>query len=288
MQAQLHTEAALVLHCEGDRLLGVLSRPTSGAPVRDSGVLIIVGGPQYRAGSHRQFVSLARSLADAGYPVLRFDARGMGDSTGRSPGFEGQTPDVAVALDALCREAGVPRVLLWGLCDGASAALLYLHETTDARVAGLCLVNPWVRSVQSLARTHVRHYYRQRLLQASFWLKLLRGGVMLRALRDLAQNVRNARGSRAVADAALPYQDRMAAAWRAFRGPVQLVLSGKDLTAREFIEYTKSSAAWAGLVTGAKVSRLDLDDADHTFSGPGQQAALERHVLQWWQQGGHR
>jgi alpha/beta superfamily hydrolase len=45
-------------------------------------VLVIVGGPQYRAGSHRQFTLLARSLAEQGFAVLRFDYRGMGDSTG--------------------------------------------------------------------------------------------------------------------------------------------------------------------------------------------------------------
>ena len=39
-------------------------------------MVIVVGGPQYRAGSHRQFTLLARHIAAAGYPVLRFDARG--------------------------------------------------------------------------------------------------------------------------------------------------------------------------------------------------------------------
>ena len=98
---------------------------------------------------------MARALAAAGYPVLRFDVRGMGDSSGPLHDFLDQTPDVAAAIEALCREAGVQRVMLWGLCDGASAALLYLHERPDPRVAGLCLLNPWVRSAQSLARTQV-------------------------------------------------------------------------------------------------------------------------------------
>ena len=48
----------------------------------------MVGGPQYRVGSHRQFTLMARAFAAAGYPVLRFDYRGIGDSEGESRGFE--------------------------------------------------------------------------------------------------------------------------------------------------------------------------------------------------------
>jgi exosortase A-associated hydrolase 1 len=277
-------ERALLLPCEGERLLAVLTLPTDHTPRQTSGVLVVVGGPQYRAGSHRQFVQLARALAGKGFPVLRFDARGMGDSTGALHDFLHQSPDIGAAIDALCRTTGVERVLLWGLCDGASAALLYLHERADPRVAGLCLLNPWVRSAQSLARTHVRHYYRQRLMEPAFWRKLVRGGVALKAARDLLGNLRAARGGRGSTTASLSFQDRMAAAWRAFAGPIQLVLSGNDLTAREFVEFTRQSPAWQGLATDSNVTQLEMPDADHTFSGPGHKEALEQAVLQWWLQ----
>ena len=56
-------ERAVSFACQGDALYGVLSLP-QGACTR--GVLIVVGGPQYRAGSHRQFTLLARSLAAQG------------------------------------------------------------------------------------------------------------------------------------------------------------------------------------------------------------------------------
>ena len=163
-----YTEQALVIHCHGDSLAGIASVPD--AP-RDSAVIIVVGGPQYRAGSHRQFVLLARSLAEAGYPALRFDARGMGDSTGDARDFESITDDIGCALAAFHQALpAVRRFVLWGLCDGASAALLYVERTQDPRVAGLCLANPWVRSEASLARTQVKHYYTQRVLQRDFWL----------------------------------------------------------------------------------------------------------------------
>ena len=50
-------ETALTFACQGETLLGVLSEPPSPT---DTCMLIVVGGPQYRAGSHRLFVQLAR------------------------------------------------------------------------------------------------------------------------------------------------------------------------------------------------------------------------------------
>lgn len=278
------SESALLLPCAGETLLAILAQPPAGRACRGTGVVIVVGGPQYRAGSHRQFVALARALAAQGWPVLRLDVRGMGDSSGAQRGFEDIGADIGSAIDALCRHAGVARVVLWGLCDGASAALLYLHERPDPRVAGLGLANPWVRSEASLARTHVRHYYRQRLREPEFWRKLLRGGVALNALRGLLANLRTARGTPAPAQQAV-FQARMASAWRGFSGPIQLLLSGRDHTAQEFIEYSAADPAWAGLLDAAQVQRADMPGADHTFSAAADQQALEAAVATWLQQG---
>lgn len=276
-------ERVLQFDCVGERLLAVLCQPPAERPQRRTGVLVVVGGPQVRAGSHRQFVHLARHLASQGWPVLRFDVRGMGDSSGALHTFEQISPDIGAAIDGLCAEADVKQVVLWGLCDGASASLLYLHERPDTRVAGLCLLNPWVRSETSLARTQMRHYYRRRLLEAGFWLKLLRGGVALTAVKGLVSNVRAARLRPASAPA--NFQTRMASTWRAFDGPIQLVLSGNDHTAREFLEYTAADPAWAGLLERPQVRRTEFDGADHTFSAIADQRALESSVATWLAQG---
>lgn len=280
-------ENAFVFGCAGDgvgqedRLVGICSPAAS-----DLGVVVVVGGPQYRAGSHRQFVLLARHLAAAGFPVLRFDVRGMGDSEGAQRSFESLTPDVGAAISALCaQQPQVQRVVLWGLCDGASAALLYLHDRPDARVQGLVLLNPWVRSEASLARTHVKHYYRQRLLQGEFWRKLLTGGVARAALSGLLDNVRKARtqGGDGNAGAALAFQQRMAAAWRAFPGRILLVLSGNDYTAREFQEFIKADPAWAGAMARSGLTTHEAAGADHTFSRIADRAALELVTARWLQ-----
>lgn len=295
-------EEALAFSCRGEQLFGILSRPLQVVPAPASAgsavmgnrcaVLIIVGGPQYRVGSHRQFVRLARRLAAAGFPVLRFDYRGMGDSTGAMRDFEQVDEDIAAALEALqqaCPDVG--RVVLWGLCDAAAAALLFCHARHDGRVAGLCLLNPWVRSTASLARTHVKHYYRQRLLQADLWRKLLSGELaVFQALSGLWGNLRASRrvhatSTASTADARLqsaqPFQTRMAAGLRQFAGPVLLLLSGEDYTAREFEDYVAEDPAWQDVLASARLERHDLAEADHTFSAQDSRRQVEVLTLDW-------
>ena len=120
------TEYACLFPCGQDTLVGVLSLPAVPA---STGVVIVVGGPQYRVGSHRQFVSLARSLAAAGFAVLRFDYQGMGDSSGNAANFLIASPSIRAAINSLqSRAPEVEKIVLWGLCDAASAALLYVHH----------------------------------------------------------------------------------------------------------------------------------------------------------------
>lgn len=272
-----YAEETLSFACEGDILQGILTRPETPS---DIGVVVIVGGPQYRVGSHRQFLLLSRDLAAAGHVVLRFDYRGMGDSTGDLHTFENVNADVATAIDALQAAApGIRKVVLWGLCDGASAALLYCHAMQDHRVAGLCLLNPWVRSAESLAKTQVKHYYTQRLREKEFWIKLFSGKVAWRALSGLARNVRTALRPTAPTTSQWSFQDRMAMAWKAFDGPILLLLSGKDYTAKEFLEQIDTSPPWLGALKKSGLVTMHEPEADHTFSEIRFNTALKESTL---------
>jgi len=274
-------ERPLGFDCRGERLIGVASLPESPASV---GVVIVVGGPQYRAGSHRQFVLLARRLAEAGIAVLRFDCRGMGDSTGEPAGFEDTAPDIDAAVAALAAASPtIGRVVLWGLCDAAAGSLLYCDATHDPRIAGMVLLNPWVRSEETLARTHVRHYYGARVLEAAFWRKLLAGKVDLRAsVRSLVAAVAAmARGARSANPTTPSYQDRMAAGLARFDGPVLILLSGRDLTAKEFSDYVGTHPRWSAALQGARVERQSIAEADHTFSTAGWRREAEDRMLDW-------
>ena len=289
LAATTHRDSLLRIDCEGASLVGLLSEPaeaTAATAPSDTGVLLIVGGPQYRVGSHRQFTLLGRALAAAGLPCLRLDHRGMGDAEGEQRGFDQLDADIAAALDAWQRERpALRRVVLWGLCDAASAALLYVHRRRDARIAGLCLANPWVRTEASLARTQVRHYYLDRLRQPAFWRKLLSGRVGLGAVRELLGKLAQGRaapaGPATPADAAAAdrrhYTEQMADGLRAFGGPVLLILSGDDYVAKEFLDRCRDGGpAWRGLLGRPGLRREDLPDADHTFSTAAWRAQVER------------
>jgi exosortase A-associated hydrolase 1 len=277
-----YTERALTFECEGECLVGVLVAPAAPGEVA---VLIVVGGPQYRGGSHRQFVLLARRLAAAGIPVLRFDCRGMGDSTGPMQTFEDSGPDLAAAIEALLTSCpSVRRVVLWGLCDAAASALIYVYATADRRVAGLVLLNPWVRSRATYARTELRHYYLRRLGDSAFWAKFLRGRVDVAgatiavAEKFVAARVGGRRGGATHAD---DYRDRMAEGLRSFAGAVLIFLSERDLTAKEFLEHVQSSPSWSGRLEQANVELRPVAGADHTFSTTGWRDEIEAGTLDW-------
>lgn len=278
-----YVEYPVMFSCGSESLLGIL---TKSEPTNNLGVLIAVGGPQYRVGSHRQFVLLARSLAAAGFSVFRFDYRGMGDSTGDLRQFDDVGDDIAAAINAFqnaCPE--VERIVLWGLCDAASASLIYWDATQDKRMSGLVLLNPWVRSEASLAKTHIKHYYRQRLLQAEFWKKLLTFRLGLgQSLRGLVMAWLRARTNAtqgASTGSSDTFQRKMITGLQAFPGHTLLILSGDDYTAKEFLEHCRGDAQAMQALSGARLERVDLVEADHTFSSPEQQQAVESATLSW-------
>ena len=282
------TDRAIAFACEDCWLYGVLSVPEQ--PAR-RGVLLVVGGPQYRVGSHRQFALLARRLADAGVAVMRFDYRGMGDSEGERRDFSTVDADLRAAVDAFTAQVPeVREVVLWGLCDAASAALFYAHQ--DRRVTGLALANPWARTEEGAARATLKHYYLSRLVQPGLWRKIASGrfdyGGALRSFVDLCSaaggksrqgaaaesQARSPAGPKAAPTPALP--ERMLQGFTRFPGETLFIISGADLTAREF-EDMAAAPAWRRAMRDGRVTRRVLAGADHTFS----RAAWREQVAQW-------
>lgn len=286
-------DMAFVFPCDGDMLLGVLHGASQSAK---RGVLIVVGGPQYRIGSHRQFLLIARALAEAGIPAMRFDYRGMGDSDGTYGGFERIDTDIAAAIDAFtARCPKLEEIVLWGLCDAASAALFYAHR--DPRVAGLVLLNPWVRTVAGEAKAYLKHYYLSRLVDGAFWRKLVSGqfsmSASLRSLLDLLRKASDksarAHASPAADDLAgkleMPLPQRMAEGLRRFGGRVLLIICTNDLTAREFEDAAAASPQWQSLLTSPRIERRRLNGADHTFSRREWRDQISAWTIGWIKQG---
>lgn len=259
--AQSGVEESIVV---SEGVVGILARPLEGRTIATIGVVIVVGGPQTRVGSHRQFVTLSRALASAGYACLRFDYTGMGDSAGAMPNFESAAPDIRRACDALLESTPDCRsIAIWGLCDGATASLFYsLH---DDRVAIVFAANPWARSASTRSEALVRSHYRSRIRSLQFWGRLLSGKIaVLSSLRESVGHWRAARDrSRSTSSAGsndLP--QRLDIALNRSPARVRVQLSGKDLTAAEF------EIAAKGWLSTRRGSALRLETADHTFSEP--------------------
>lgn len=283
-------EISLTFECQGEPLIGVIHQP---ANVGIIGVLIVVGGPQYRVGSHRQFLLLARYLAAFDITVMRFDVRGMGDSSGEQRTFDQLNEDIAAAVNCLLDTCpGIEQVVLWGLCDAASAAAFYAYN--DARIKGMVLLNPWVFTEQGAAKTYLKHYYLKRLSSRDFWQKVLSfkfdalGSLaslldfFKKAAADQNSNAETATPNQVDAGLALPA--RIRECLYRFSKPVLLILSGRDLVADEFKGAVKADPLWQALLERPEFTRYDLADADHTFASAAWRNQVAESTLQWLRQ----
>ncbi len=228
------------------------------------GLLMVTGGTQTRIGSHRMAERLAATLAAAGHPCFRFDRRGVGDSEGSDPGFQGSAPDLEAAAASFRAECpGLEMIVGFGLCDGATALALFGQETgLDA----LILANPWFVEAEenAPAAPAVRRYYSDRLTSREGWRRLLTGNVSFgKALRSLAGLARPT-----------PPSELTEAVTRALAKapPVTLVVSRSDATGAT-AEALWSSRAFTS-VRGRHPRPIPIASDSHTFARAGDSDAL--------------
>lgn len=233
--------------CEGAQLVGTLDTATG-----TTGLLIVSGGNEVRAGAWAGQSQLAARVAAAGFPVFRFDRRGVGDSEGTNAGFQGSQPDIAAALAAFRQAAPrMARVFGFGNCDAATALMLGAGRLA---LDGLVLANPWTIDgdalPQPMAAATLRRRYRAKLADPREIIRLLTGGVNLREL---------AGGLRAAATTATPPSalvETMQARCNGFGGPQRILLASRDRTAQMFID------AWPKNDPRVAI----IDSGSHSFS----------------------
>jgi pimeloyl-ACP methyl ester carboxylesterase len=109
----------------GRSLYGVLHPARPDSPLRSGVVICPPIGQEYMR-AHRGLLILANQLARAGYPAMRFDYAGTGDSEGgpSEQSLARWTDNVRAAARELKRRAGVTRVDAVGLRLGAALAFL--------------------------------------------------------------------------------------------------------------------------------------------------------------------
>lgn len=263
-------EIPVAFECSGESLIGIVHVPDS---PKNRGVLAIVaGGPQYRGGCCRQLVQMARSLSSEGFPVMRFDYRGLGDGSGEYKGFLDIGPDLYVAIDTFLAHApSVEEVVLWGGCDASSAALI--HGPKHPMVKGLILGNPFVHNESTHAKVVVKHYYWQRLREKSFWMKLLSLRLnLVNTLNSVLSTIKQANKKanfnegQSAATGNAPFPMLMLEGAKKFNGRVLLQMSGQSLVSKEFDELLKASTEWQQALRKLKLTRVDFAEADQAFS----------------------
>ncbi len=281
-------EIPLLIDCQGAPQIGILHKPEN--PKKTAIVVVVAGGPQYRVGCARQIILWSRELAKEGFPVLRFDYRGFGDSGGKFQGFEHIDDDIKSAIDCIfdqCEE--LEEIVLWAECNAASAVMMYAWR--DKRVTKLIMQNPWVRNEATQAKTYIKHYYLMRIMQKSFWLKLFRfqfnpfrSAQSFLKLLHSAKNIQTTSNNEQNFDQLGSYQEKMREGLKRFNGQVLLFMSGYSLIGKEFDELVASSDEWKKIIKSTDLTRIDEPDADHTFSRAIDRNKLIKQAINWLKQ----
>lgn len=303
---RLNSGIPVTFDCQGSRLFGSLHRASASAP-GGIGVILLNQGPVDRAGSHRLYIKLANRLASLGFIVLRFDARGVGESEGAWEGEENRIsvpevysriqqgawkPDALAAIDYMRRDVGVDRIVLGGLCGGAATALLTGAEHPS--VDGLFAIGTPITFAHetrltavpnAILQQEVSGYFRK-LLRPSSWTRFLSFKTDYRTLARVLsiQLQRRLAALRQPATAAFDDDNDVNVALvrdiltAARRKPLLVVFSGNDYLWREFQEHLPRF--------GKDPSRLPFElvtipDANHIFTQESWQQALSESVTSW-------
>ena len=242
--------------CAGGALAATLDEASG-----TTGLLIVSGGNETRAGAFSGHAHLAARIAAAGHPVLRFDRRGVGDSEGVNMGFRHSAEDIAAALAAFrTRCPSLARVVAFGNCDAASALML----AGGAGCEALVLSNPWTfeddQADAPPPPSAIRARYAEKLKNPRELLRLLRGQV------DFAKLARGLAGAVKPSAAPSGLAETMATGLRGFAGPVRILIAERDRTGQAFLAGWKADDPRLRRCAGASHAYVEPDAREWLFA----------------------
>ena len=272
-------EEAQVFGPEGSHV-GILTQRDGDSAVPPVACVIPNAGLIYRIGPRRFSVKLARALAEAGIPTLRFDLAGVGDSkyVGESSSArERILASMRSAFDQLERTTGVRRFIVMGICSGAVNA--YRIATVDERVVGVFMYD--------------KFYYRSRWTTPVYLAKRAwvvgPGRAVVAALRALSRRLGpKVQGGEPLTaafanlDAESPPKDEFVADVNKLveRGvKLSFVYGGSFPSYYSYAQQFRD--AFAGEPFLAKVEYRHLPTLDHMVSSLDAQRTLQSAVLEW-------
>jgi len=265
-------------------LVGVLTEPDG--ECRDRGVIILNAGIIHRVGPNRLHVRMARALASLGFPVLRFDFSGQGDSGRRVDGSsyqESTALETESAIGLLQSATGVRDCLLMGICSGADAA--FRAALKNEQVGGVAMIECFAFET----RGYWLDFYARRALSPGVWLRRFRRFLSPRTetpgpaprARDQKQD-RDDAGTPSSSVWTLPPAHEVRAGMRTLleRGThACFVLSAGGPS---HYHYRRRLGRLGRRIAGGR--RVDVrlaEQSDHTFTHLARQAWLVRQITEW-------
>lgn len=126
--------------------------------VKSTGIILCYPFGQEYIRSHRAFKLLSTRLYNKGFPVLRFDYYGTGDSGGEeeAANLSLWQENIHSAINELKNRANLNSVVLIGLRLGASLALKTATERED--ITGIVLWDPIIKGEDFIRELTYRHH----------------------------------------------------------------------------------------------------------------------------------
>ena len=259
-------------------LVGIYSRPATTGSTQPPGVILLNSGILHRIGASRLHVTIARMLAEMGFPVMRFDFSGIGDSEPRRDDlpFEESAPrEVQDAMDRMEAIAGCQEFIIFGLCSGADVA--FQAAPMDRRVTGLIQLD----AVAYRTWKWYLNYYGPRALKADVWMRFVQ--------RVFGSGNKKVKQELDMETHALPTYVREFPPIEDFAKTLEVLAARKVkqlyvFTDGMYMDYNYRDQfrdAFSGIEFGDTLQVELWPEADHIFRGPDQQELLYATIKDW-------